>query len=1417
MNSVDIKEQFGNTIKVGDFIEALIIDGSTKSGQVTGIEPDYVNLKTVLDECWPLAYVLIKSVKKAEKRNLHKEDSGFYGYIIEKKIIRNGDELGIIKCCNNNIQYKFKAFNIKDKVLAERFNSFDKNYLDKNLVKFTLKKISPNSDNFGADSLLLADFVHDEAAKSYIKKDITLESAKKVIDNIQNNDDEADKRYGYLYSKNPQKNVGVIKCRLEDGSIEKYRLIAANILERDLLHKFNNYSDNLDYFQNNLLMFQIGKFENSKGVQECAIKVIRADIHKDEKANEICVLEKKYKVLDEQVNLLNEWMMKKGNDKDEDAYQLIQELMQSDNRQFRLCELTEKLLVLALRVKDEVKKERLDEVRKLLDQEKDFIQRETYIDSHVKIALTKLYDSEWSYDVLKLAIKEAVTIQKKMQGISSLVSYLEYQNGNDNKGRDKELVDQYVQYIENVRENPQLADGKSGQFVNNCLTMYTTNLAKSLRNIDEKNIDINTELYNKAKTIIEEDENAFNLYNGNDLFHCKISAMVSDILDSYMLPDRIREYTVQKNQNGQFSGNIEQIKTMLPSGGEKEQDCPFTPEEYLLMSSKMYYDLICSGSLYGLDINRTFCPNIAKYLTRIGDSIKLDNDSLYLDMARTYYLECINFSCYEYIWDNSVVQIILTHLATRTNWNNRYDRLAGFGSTLTNLDIKSKDTDCLIPSILGILDTFQSTRTIQKYKYIKNKIFETIFIPENISITKKVYTSLRKFNWQLPESCESLDELTAGFELVLEQYRVSKENFLDGIFDLKDKFSFSVDGLARARKDIKDSEAFTKYMLESDKKRFQLLMVILDDIFGYNSISDIKRIRILENAIRELSQLTDEIKCMPTLYSYMLIPAMVNIKKKAEEKLNDLYQDKSKYPKFKCYVVDERKLYKVDPDTVYIRIFVSNEEGCQNASNLKLNLSNVQVEKETDFSILQDERCINLYSGTGATFLIKLTSVKGFDISFDINIKYSYYSSLNNRKEIVYTERKQIVVSKEDFIPISNPYKFYIGGSAVQEESMFFGRKKLIDDILEQLKSTGNNKAVYGKTVVLYGQKRTGKSSVKYHLKVKLRQLPDTIIIDTGEISSFIDENFETEFFKTILNKLRREVKGIPDLNRDMIDKNIEIPRITSNVKQEVWSSFVEFYDLFSDYLKSSPLGKDINVFLIADEYTKLYIWLKQGKINAGFMEFWKSFFATSAISAIVVGQDYMPRFAKEYGNSFASMNIVEVTYLSKEAVREMMTNAPLVENTRIRADYNHPGGDLAIQKFMELTVGNAFIGMNLLDKLMDYLNETKRVQVTELEINCAMNLLLSRADIEILFNAFHGDDSDVDDSNRPEDNKTLLKQIAKAAGSECREEDIIGFDSERRQVLLKHLSDRKVVSINAKTGKYSITVKIYNEWLKRQ
>jgi len=64
-------------------------------------------------------------------------------------------------------------------------------------------------------------------------------------------------------------------------------------------------------------------------------------------------------------------------------------------------------------------------------------------------------------------------------------------------------------------------------------------------------------------------------------------------------------------------------------------------------------------------------------------------------------------------------------------------------------------------------------------------------------------------------------------------------------------------------------------------------------------------------------------------------------------------------------------------------------------------------------------------------------------------------------------------------------YAPYAEGGPVDNPGMFFGRSELIDAIASSLETgTGT------KYIVLYGQKRAGKSSVLEHLKRRLAQGP---------------------------------------------------------------------------------------------------------------------------------------------------------------------------------------------------------------------------------------------------------------------------------------------------------------------------------------
>jgi hypothetical protein len=237
-----------------------------------------------------------------------------------------------------------------------------------------------------------------------------------------------------------------------------------------------------------------------------------------------------------------------------------------------------------------------------------------------------------------------------------------------------------------------------------------------------------------------------------------------------------------------------------------------------------------AGILESINILKTFCPNIAKYLTQKGDSIKLDNDKTYLDMARTYYLECINYPCYEYILENAVIQILLSYLATRSNWNKQYDRLQGFGDKLIHIDSEYKENDYLVCALLGVMDTIKSSRTTQKYNQIKERIFSGTFIPGNWKLASNVYDSLRKFYNKLPDSCESAEELAESFEIVLEQYQVYKNDFIHNVNEFKNNFNFTINGIIAAGGLVKEWDSFYKYMLETDKKRYDQFLSIIDEV-----------------------------------------------------------------------------------------------------------------------------------------------------------------------------------------------------------------------------------------------------------------------------------------------------------------------------------------------------------------------------------------------------------------------------------------------------------------------------------------------------------------------------------------------------------------------------------------------------------
>ena len=83
------------------------------------------------------------------------------------------------------------------------------------------------------------------------------------------------------------------------------------------------------------------------------------------------------------------------------------------------------------------------------------------------------------------------------------------------------------------------------------------------------------------------------------------------------------------------------------------------------------------------------------------------------------------------------------------------------------------------------------------------------------------------------------------------------------------------------------------------------------------------------------------------------------------------------------------------------------------------------------------------------------------------------------------------------FVSVTNPYSRYSGGTPVEEQKMFFGRQELLDRIYSEVTS-----GPLGQCFVLYGQKRSGKSSVLRQLAKRLRPPNLAIYLSLGTIDT---------------------------------------------------------------------------------------------------------------------------------------------------------------------------------------------------------------------------------------------------------------------------------------------------------------------------
>jgi hypothetical protein len=351
------------------------------------------------------------------------------------------------------------------------------------------------------------------------------------------------------------------------------------------------------------------------------------------------------------------------------------------------------------------------------------------------------------------------------------------------------------------------------------------------------------------------------------------------------------------------------------------------------------------------------------------------------------------------------------------------------------------------------------------------------------------------------------------------------------------------------------------------------------------------------------------------------------------------------------------------------------------------------------------------------------------------------------------------------------------------------------------------------------GQKRSGKTSILYHLIRKIRnESPNTIIIDFKSINSFGSSLFSNEFKdfrKIILEFINDEINDYHKILREKmreLDFVVPIDEISSNSFEYI---FARFFTRFESYF-----GKMYNFAIFIDEFTYIYQWIINKKVSSEFMDFWKTFITEYNINTVVVGQDYSESFISEFPEQFSSTKVIYVPYFNYENTKMLVTNPVLLTNGDNRYDTNT--GEKAIKKIHELSGGSPFYTSQICYHLINYMNSQKRTYISYADVLASLDKeLLNEKSPKIdgdifdpLYNVYSKDDDDISNPNfYYNSNYNMLCKIVEKEkrypDHYCPLADLVKKD--RDKILIDGLIKRNVIIREDK--KIKIVVQLFGEW----
>ena len=690
-------------------------------------------------------------------------------------------------------------------------------------------------------------------------------------------------------------------------------------------------------------------------------------------------------------------------------------------------------------------------------------------------------------------------------------------------------------------------------------------------------------------------------------------------------------------------------------------------------------------------------------------------------------------------------------------------------------------------------------------RYAANRVLKYLY--DNSTLQTMALNYLKGMGLDIPDSIIGLNDFVRLWNK-LQSEKFNRARAISNKLRLLDNFELTTVWLEdnlRLAEDVRSDLFF-----ELDRQRVGELCSIFETVLELckqMTFEEQERLcYLLDSYCQDLLR---EIEESPTKLSVEdVYPIIEVIQEKVNKYLQELYE--TSIPQLTIRLPVES--YVPDTDRkIEVQIVVENERGRSPAESLEL-----VIQKDEAFflvmepSIKQNE---SLRGGEQSILTVPLRvtpdALQAQTFSLPVCVQYR-----TRTEEQVRTPVQNLSIrlySEDEFEKIENPYATYTEGKIVGDPNMFFGREELIQNIAYAIQESHSQ----SKSVMVFGQKRSGKSSVLYHLKRLLQEDKDLLILDLENIAAILNEHSSKPLLYQILKSILTELEyAIEDrVDRDFTPLDLPIPG-----DQEFYAHpnpLQRFGEIFKSFKRQVSKHEDwcaVRVVLLIDEFQYIYERIVDGKMPESFMQNWKALLQANYFHAVLVGQDVMPKFKLRFPNEFGTTQDERVTYLKPDDARRLIDEPIRIGGRQGESRYR----EQAIERIVDLTAGSPFYIQIICNRLVEYMNVKHARLVTEADVEQVKNELIRGVNalgLDKFDNLISSGDKS-EDAIPNDDVLKILKAIAdNSRAGPCHRDRIDCETSLPVDTILDDLVKRDVVE-REQGQYYQIQVGLFKEWL---